>query len=63
MKREPTAAVERMQAMFARACLGHPAIGTFWYPATEAERARERQLLGGEAMFMGADLPTPDSCN
>lgn len=48
---------------FARACLGHPAIGTFWYPATEAERARERQLLGGEAMFMGADLPTPDSCN
>jgi hypothetical protein len=48
---------------FARACLGHPAIGTFWYPASDDERTRERQLLGGAAMFMGTDLPSPASCN
>lgn len=47
---------------FARACLGHPQIGTFWYPATDDERERERQLLGGAAMFMGTDLPTPAVC-
>lgn len=47
---------------FARACLRHPAIGAFWYPASDDDRARERQLLGGAAMFMGTDLPTPASC-
>jgi len=48
---------------FARACLAHPQIGTFWYPASDDERTHMRQLLGGAAMFMGADLPTPASCN
>lgn len=48
---------------FARACLGHPAIGTFWYPATDEARMRVRQVLGGPAMFMGTDLATPASCN
>jgi hypothetical protein len=47
---------------FARACLHHPRIGTFWYPATGDERERIRQMLGGQAMFMGADLPTPTTC-
>ena len=48
---------------FARTCLEHPQIGTFWYPVTDEERTRMRQLLGGAAMFMGTDLPTPTSCN
>jgi hypothetical protein len=48
---------------FARACLTHPQIGAFWYPVSDDERTHMRQLLGGQAMFMGADLPTPASCN
>lgn len=44
---------------FVRACLGHPTIGALWYPETAGQRQRMRQLLGGDAMFMGADLPTP----
>jgi hypothetical protein len=47
---------------FARACLGHPEIGDFWRAETDEQRERMRRLLGGELMFMGADLPTPASC-
>jgi hypothetical protein len=63
VQREDGAPMLLVSPEFARACLGHPAIGTFWYPATEDGRVRERQLLGGEAMFMGAELPNPASCN
>jgi hypothetical protein len=48
---------------FARACLGHPKIGSFWRAETPEQRDHMRQLLGGELMFMGPDLPTPASCN
>lgn len=48
---------------FARACLGHPDIGSYWYPADRAERERLGYRMGSPAMFMGTDLPDPGSCD
>jgi hypothetical protein len=47
---------------FARACLGHPEIGSYWYPQDDAARQRLWYLIGSPVMIMGAHLPTPASC-
>jgi hypothetical protein len=47
---------------FARACLGFPQIGTYWYPQTPEARDRLRRQIGSPIMLMGADLPTPAGC-
>lgn len=47
---------------FARACLGHPEIVSFWHPATAEARNNLERQIGSPIMVMGNDLPTPASC-
>jgi hypothetical protein len=47
---------------FARACLGHPQIGSYWHPQTAEARNRLLGQIGSPIMVMGIDLPTPAAC-